>query len=132
MRHSRDRILTTHVGALPAPAELWGRNDIPDDELTTAVRDVISLQRAAGIDIVNEGEFTKGGNWVSFVNTRLGGFSEIGGSGLLELTTSSRDWQEFSDFYAAAMANGTLFEQTASAPAQTGNALPPTAGRQLQ
>ena len=41
---------------------------------------------------------------------------------MLELTTSSRDWQEFSDFYAAAMANGTLFEQTASAPAQTGNA----------
>ena len=122
MRYSRDRILTTHVGALPAPAELWGRNDIPDDELTTAVRDVISLQRAAGIDIVNEGEFTKGGNWVSFVNTRLGGFSAIGGGGLLELTTSSRDWQEFSDFYGAALANGTLFEQTATAPAQTGNA----------
>jgi len=48
MRYSRDRILTTHVGALPAPAELWGRNDIPDDELTTAVRDVINRQRRLG------------------------------------------------------------------------------------
>ena len=32
---------------------------------------------------------------------------------------SSKDWQEFDDFYAKAMAGGTLFEQTASAPAQT-------------
>ena len=121
MRHSTDRILTTHVGALPAPAGLWGKTDIPDDELATAVAQVIRNQRDTGVDIINEGELTKGGNWVSFVNTRLGGFSETGGQGLLELTTSSLDWQEFSDFYNAALANGTLFEQTASAPAQTGN-----------
>ena len=30
---------------------------------------------------------------------------------------SSADWKEFEDFYAKAMAGGTLFEQTASAPA---------------
>jgi len=122
MRHSTERILTTHVGALPAPAGLWGKPEVPDDELAAAVRDVINQQRSVGIDIVNEGELTKGGNWVSFVNTRLGGFTEIEGHGLLELTTSSLDWKEFADFYNAALANGTLFEQTATAPAQTGNA----------
>ena len=122
MRHSTDRILTTHVGALPAPAGLWDRKDIPDDELAAAVCDVISRQREAGVDIINEGELTKGGNWVSFVNTRLGGFTEDPDGQLLKLTTSSLDWQEFSDFYNAALANGTLFEHTATAPAQTGNA----------
>ena len=122
MRQSIDRILTTHVGALPGPAGLWDKQDIPDAELAEAVRDVIDRQRGAGIDIVNEGELTKGGNWVSFVNTRLGGFTPIAGNGLQELTTSSLDWQEFSEFYNAALANGTLFEQTATAPAQTGNA----------
>ena len=119
MRHSTDKILTTHVGALPAPAGLWDRKDVPDDELAAAVRNVIGRQRECGIDIVNEGELTKGGNWVSFVNTRLGGFTEDADGQLLELTTSSLDWQEFADFYNAALANGTLFEQTATAPAQT-------------
>lgn len=121
MRHSNDRILTSHVGALPGPARLWDKQDIPDTVLAEAVRNVIDQQRAAGIDIINEGELTKGGNWVSFVNTRLGGFTAIEGNGLLELTTSSQDWKEFSEFYQAALANGTLFEQTATAPAQTGN-----------
>ena len=101
MRHSTDRILTTHVGALPAPAGLWGRKEVPADELAAAVRDVIGRQRECGIDIVNEGELTKGGNWVSFVNTRLGGFTEDADGQLLELTTSSLDWQEFADFYNA-------------------------------
>ena len=122
MKHSIDRILTTHVGALPAPYGIWASNEIPDDELAAAVRDVIDRQRGAGIDIINEGELTKGGNWVSFVNTRLGGFTDNDGGQLLELTTSSLDWKEFTDFYNAALANGTLFEQTATAPAQTGNA----------
>ncbi len=39
--------------------------------------------------------------------------------GTLALLRASKDWQEFDDFYAKAMAGGTLFEQTASAPAQT-------------
>ena len=40
--------------------------------------------------------------------------------GTIALLRSSQDWQEFDDFYAKAMAGGTLFEQTASAPVQTG------------
>ena len=32
------------------------------------------MQRDAGIDFVNEGELTKGGNFVTYINERLSGF----------------------------------------------------------
>ena len=119
MQRSSERILTTHVGALPGPLATWTEAGVPDDELRAAVRDVVAEQRAAGVDIVNEGELTKGGNWVTFINSRLAGFVGVPAEGTLALLASSKDWQEFDDFYAKAMAGGTLFEQTASAPVQT-------------
>ncbi len=74
MRRSETAILTTHVGALPPPIDVWGNPSISDSELSSAVSEVVRQQRAAGIDIVNEGELTKGGNWVSYVSGRLSGF----------------------------------------------------------
>lgn len=118
MRNSMDRILTTHVGALPAPEDIWGRKDVPEEKLTAAVADVIRNQRDAGIDIVNEGELTKGGNWVNFINSRLTGYSAVDTGELRKLLVGSPDWEEFSDYYQAAMSNGTLFEHTARAPDQ--------------
>jgi 5-methyltetrahydropteroyltriglutamate--homocysteine methyltransferase len=118
MRRSTAKILTTHVGALPGPLETWeGAAD--ERALRTAVNDVVAQQLSAGTDIVNEGELTKGGNWVTFINSRLSGFEGVPAEGTMQLLRSSRDWQEFDDFYAKAMAGGTLFEQTASAPVQT-------------
>jgi 5-methyltetrahydropteroyltriglutamate--homocysteine methyltransferase len=118
MRRSTKRILTTHVGALPGPLETW-EGEANDAALRAAVRDVVAAQLAAGTDIVNEGELTKGGNWVTFINSRLAGFEGVPAEGTFALLRSSKDWQEFDDFYAKAMAGGTLFEQTASAPVQT-------------
>ncbi len=121
MRRSTDRILTTHVGALPGPAATWSGENVSDDALKAAIEDVVAQQRKAGIDIVNEGELTKGGNWVTFINSRLSGFTPLpDGGGTFKLLRSSRDWVEFEDFYGKALAGGTLFEQTASAPVQTG------------
>ena len=74
MRRSTDKILTTHVGALPGPAETWSGDNVSDDTLKAAIKDVVAQQRKAGVDIVNEGELTKGGNWVTFINSRLSGF----------------------------------------------------------
>jgi len=120
MRRSTDKILTTHVGALPGPADTWSGENVSDDQLKTAVKDVVAQQRKAGVDIVNEGELTKGGNWVTFINSRLSGFEAAQTSGgTFQLLRSSRDWVEFEDFYAKALAGGTLFEQTATAPVQT-------------
>jgi 5-methyltetrahydropteroyltriglutamate--homocysteine methyltransferase len=118
MRRSTNKILTTHVGALPGPLETW-TGTAGDSALRGAVRDVVAAQVAAGTDVVNEGELTKGGNWVTFINSRLAGFVGVPAEGTAALLRSSADWKEFEDFYAKAMAGGTLFEQTASTPVQT-------------
>ncbi len=118
MRRSTSKILTTHVGALPGPLETW-EGIAGAAALSKAVDDVVAAQRAAGTDVVNEGELTKGGNWVTFINARLAGFVGVPAEGTAALLRSSADWTEFEDFYAKALAGGTLFEQTASAPVQT-------------
>jgi 5-methyltetrahydropteroyltriglutamate--homocysteine methyltransferase len=76
VRRSTTKVLTTHVGALPGPPEAWA-GEAGDSELHAAVADVVAAQRTAGIDIVNEGELTKGGNWVTFINSRLSGFVAV-------------------------------------------------------
>jgi 5-methyltetrahydropteroyltriglutamate--homocysteine methyltransferase len=117
MRRSSEKILTTHVGALPGPHQ--GTQDVmSDDEMRVAVRDVVRRQRDAGTDFVNEGELTKGGNFVTFVNSRLSGFEAVEGNTLARVLTESQDWTEFADFYAKAMEHGTLFEHTGSLPPQ--------------
>jgi 5-methyltetrahydropteroyltriglutamate--homocysteine methyltransferase len=118
MRRSSTKILTTHVGALPGPLETW-QGEASDSALRAAVQRVVAAQLEAGTDIVNEGELTKGGNWVTFVHARLSGFVAVPATGTVALLRSSRDWQEFDDFYGKALAGGTLFEQTASVPTQT-------------
>jgi len=110
-------ILTTHVGALPDPA-FPAESARTDDDLRAAVRQVVRLQRDSGIDFVNEGELTKGGNFVTYINERLSGFEAGDASIMASVLTSSRDWTEFADFYTKAVKNGTLFEQTGSAPSQ--------------
>jgi 5-methyltetrahydropteroyltriglutamate--homocysteine methyltransferase len=118
MRRSTDTILTTHVGALPAPHDLWTApaTDLP--RLRQEVAKVVRFQRAAGVDLINEGELTKGGNWVTFINSRLSGFEPRSTGTTASLLTQSEDWKEFGEFYAAATAGGTLFEQTRAAPSQ--------------
>ncbi|MCX7312469.1 MAG: cobalamin-independent methionine synthase II family protein [Hyphomicrobiales bacterium] len=63
MQRSTDRILTTHTGSLPRPAKvveqlLAGRRSGPalDAAVDEAVAGVIAKQKAAGIDIINDGE----------------------------------------------------------------------------
>ena len=118
MRKSTDRILTTHVGSLPAPPDLWNLAAVDSSRLSSAVAGVVQHQRDCGVDIVNEGELTKGGSWVVFVNERLSGFEPSATGSIANLLTSSMDWQEFGEFYKAAMEGGTLFEQTRTAPQQ--------------
>ena len=123
MRRSTDRILTTHVGSLPAPPDLWSLNGVDLGRLKQATKDVVRTQRECGVDIVNEGEVTKGGNWVVFVNERLTGFESKPPGASISLLKESADWHDFDEFYKAAMEGGTLFEQTRSAPQVTNRPL---------
>lgn len=117
MRRSSDHILTSHVGALPGPHAVW-QGEADKEATRAAVGEVVGRQIQIGVDIVNEGELTKGGNWVSFINGRLSGFEPDTQGNSATLLTSSTDWQAFDDFYRAAMEGGTLFEQTRAAPEQ--------------
>ena len=107
MQRSTHKILTTHVGSLPEPAL---DKSAPDYEakLRSAVADVVQRQRAAGLDVINEGEYTKGGDWLSYVEHRFGGFEPRPPSGT-PLITQGRDREEFADFYRYATEKGTLF-----------------------
>ena len=121
MRRSHERILTTHVGALPVPDGVWGAG-ADAAAIERAVRDVVASQRSAGIDLVNEGELTKGGNWVVYVNSRLSGFEAEETGATAAIFMHGKDWATFNEFYQAALKCGTLFEQTRSAPDSTRSA----------
>jgi 5-methyltetrahydropteroyltriglutamate--homocysteine methyltransferase len=80
MKRSVDRILTTHVGSIIRPESLLALvNQKTTDAqsyaaaLHDAVGDVVRKQVAAGIDIVNDGEYGKS-SWANYVLERIKGF----------------------------------------------------------
>ncbi len=97
MKRSDKKILTTHVGSLPY-----------EDGAT--VEWVVRKQRELGLDLVNEGEYTKGGDWLSYVETRFGGFEpRTPREGSVPLIAQGKDREAFADFYRYASDKGTLF-----------------------
>ena len=108
-RSSRGKILTTHVGSLPRPdgTDRPGAED--DAALSAMVKEVVARQRATGLDVINEGEYTKGGDWLSFVDGRLRGFAARPPAGGTPLIMQGKDREEFADFYRYAAQRGTLF-----------------------
>jgi 5-methyltetrahydropteroyltriglutamate--homocysteine methyltransferase len=109
MKRSDTKILTTHVGSLPRLAPL--DRDAADDaaQLGDAVDAVVAKQRAIGLDIINEGEYTKGGDWLSYLDDRFGGFEERPPRGGMPIIAQGKDREAFADFYAYASERGTLF-----------------------
>jgi 5-methyltetrahydropteroyltriglutamate--homocysteine methyltransferase len=88
LKRSETRILTTHAGSLPRPAELTRLyalrvrgQPVDPAELEAAgreaVRGIVPRQIAAGIDVVNNGEQQRE-SFVLYLRRRLGG---LGGAG---------------------------------------------------
>src|SRR5215468_7493941 len=84
MKHSDERILTTHVGSLPRNAvltDLLIRDELGETvdkaelarQSEAAVRHVVSEQAAAGVDILNDGEQPRVG-FQTYVAQRMKGF----------------------------------------------------------
>jgi len=84
MKHSTGRFLTTHTGSLPRRETLtkamFAKEDgVPVDpaalaaEIAGAVGEVVARQRAAGVDIVNDGEMSKP-SYATYIKDRLAGF----------------------------------------------------------
>jgi 5-methyltetrahydropteroyltriglutamate--homocysteine methyltransferase len=102
MRHSSERILTTHVGSLPRPddvAELLVAKEFGEDfdadafegRMDRAVAACVADQRAIGIDVINDGEIAKTG-YATYIQDRLSGFSGDSPSVLFD------DLSEFPDY----------------------------------
>jgi 5-methyltetrahydropteroyltriglutamate--homocysteine methyltransferase len=102
MRRSTAKILTTHVGSLPNPDDMSA-------PLGERVAGVVKRQRECGLDIVNEGEYTKGGDWLSYMDGRLAGFTERPQSAVRPMLLQGKDREEFKEFYDYATERGTLF-----------------------
>jgi 5-methyltetrahydropteroyltriglutamate--homocysteine methyltransferase len=86
MAQTAERILTTHVGSLIRPDKLivfWRaiEDGKPYDEaafeacLTESIAEVVRQQADVGIDIVSDGEFSKGVNWAFYIFKRLSGIT---------------------------------------------------------
>ena len=84
MKHSTDRILTTHVGSLPRSQAVTDvlfareRNEAGDAHtaaavITAAVAEVVRRQVAVGIDVVSDGEMSKI-SYATYIAERLAGF----------------------------------------------------------
>src|SRR4051812_8777898 len=100
MKRSSDQILTTHAGSLPRPDDVTAmakarRSD--DSRLRAAVNEVVRKQADIGIDVVDDGEYSKP-SFVTYVRDRLAGIDEIGGT-RASPWGASRDARAFPGFY---------------------------------
>jgi 5-methyltetrahydropteroyltriglutamate--homocysteine methyltransferase len=111
MKHSTDRILTTHVGSLIRPQALQDflrakQAGKPYDVaayskcLTGSVAEVVHQQAEVGIDVISDGEFGKSISWSQYVLERLSGFErrpiKVGSNPF----TRGVDREKFAEFYA--------------------------------
>jgi 5-methyltetrahydropteroyltriglutamate--homocysteine methyltransferase len=108
VKRSTDRILTTHAGSLPRPADLLKliqakERGEPYDRtayaarVRTAVAAIVAKQAQLGLDVVDDGEMGKPG-FIPYVNERLAGFEpdrERTGSPF----AGSREFKAFPEFY---------------------------------
>ena len=99
MKRSLDRVLTTHTGSLPRPADLirmmFAREEgVPVDgpalaaRIRAAVTEVVRQQTDAGITVVSDGELSKP-SYATYIKDRLSGF---GG------TSQSLQYRDLVDF----------------------------------
>jgi len=116
MKQSIHRILTTHAGSLPRPADLIAmyREQAPGEKLqarlSSAVAEVVYRQIEAGIDIVNDGEFGKPmaaevdyGAWATYIYERLSGFEirdlPADFNAVNSIMGGSKDRTDFAEYY---------------------------------
>jgi len=120
MKRSADRILTTHTGSLPRPADLTetleafdaGREPEPvafETRVRRAVADVVRQQIGAGVDVVNDGEQGKVG-YSTYVRHRLTGF---GGQAAVP---TRADWADFPTAAARSERRSTILRPACNGP----------------
>jgi 5-methyltetrahydropteroyltriglutamate--homocysteine methyltransferase len=113
MKISSDRILTTHVGSLPRPDDLFEMmlskmDGNPVDEkayaerVRDAVRDSVRQQVNAGLDVVNDGEMGKP-SFITYAAARLDGLERREGVRPSPFA-NTRETADFPEYYQSAVA----------------------------
>ena len=111
MKHSSERILTTHVGSLIRPPALQeflrarqagkAYDEAAHDKcLTQSVAQVVHQQAEVGVDVVSDGEFGKSISWSQYVLERLSGFERRPIKAGANPFTRGVDREQFAEFYA--------------------------------
>jgi 5-methyltetrahydropteroyltriglutamate--homocysteine methyltransferase len=113
MKLSTDRILTTHVGSLPRPDDLFEvmlakMDGEPVDEkayaerVRRAVADIVKQQVATGLDVVNDGEMGKP-SFITYATQRLAGLEKREGTRPSPFS-NTRETRDFPEYYQSAVA----------------------------
>jgi 5-methyltetrahydropteroyltriglutamate--homocysteine methyltransferase len=108
MKRSETRILTTHTGSLirpdevarfdgVSPEELAAQLPAYDEALRGAVAEVVRKQAEAGIDVVDDGEFSKS-SWGTYINSRVSGFKHDP-ERYMAINYTGRDAERFREFF---------------------------------
>jgi 5-methyltetrahydropteroyltriglutamate--homocysteine methyltransferase len=100
MKRSVERILTTHAGSLPRPADLLAMTpDQPGYEarVRRAVAEVVRRQAEHGLDVVTDGEMSKP-SFITYVTERLSGFERSPEPGAVPWA-GSKEARAFPEFY---------------------------------
>jgi 5-methyltetrahydropteroyltriglutamate--homocysteine methyltransferase len=111
MLYSTERIMTTHAGSLPRPADLRDlvaakANGAAGDagalagRLKSAVAEAVRRQAECGLDCVNDGELSKT-NFTDYVRWRIAGYVERPSAGPRRLSITARDETRFAEYFAA-------------------------------
>ena len=114
MQHSTKRIITTHAGSLPRPADMIemlvakaeGKpidEDAQSARLPGAVKEIVRKQIELGLDVIDDGEYSKP-SFVTYVNDRLAGFEPDPAAPRRGSWAQSREGLAFPEFYASAPA----------------------------
>ena len=119
MASSPDKIRVSHAGTLPRPEGLKELL-LAESGLTraqakfaAAVADVVRKQADLGIDIVNDGEFSKVRGFSEYVRERLGGLAASGSK--RQLSVMARDLRDFPGFVGGKFARHVDFSAASGA-----------------
>jgi 5-methyltetrahydropteroyltriglutamate--homocysteine methyltransferase len=109
MLYSTERILTTHAGSLPRPADLRAMvvaktsgqpydQAALDTRLREAVAETVRRQVECGLDVVNDGELSKF-NFTDYVRERIAGYEDRPNTGRRRLAMTARDERKFPGYF---------------------------------
>ena len=107
---STERILTTHTGSLPKPADLvrllWDKSEgnavdetLMAERVADSVKELVEQQRDAGVDVVSDGEASKPG-FSTYIYERYSGFGDS-----RQTSVSAPEFEDFPEVAAATLGN---------------------------